>query len=107
LPVIQVVTPSMIKLVAFGSFVSSPSKWVCTSIKPGATIKPVASIVFHQYNLIPSLRQRSFHLRNVSVIQLLPLPSMIFPLRMIMSHPVATGFFAERKSEGKKNENQN
>ena len=55
LPVMHVVTPSKIKFIAFGSFNSSPSRWVCTSIKPGATIKPAASIVFGatKFNPLP------------------------------------------------------
>src|SRR5258705_8260572 len=67
LPVTQVVTPSKIKLVALGSWVSSPSRWVCTSIKPGATIIPFASIVFAAERftslpilmILPSLMARS------------------------------------------------
>ena len=46
LPVITVVTPSYIKLVASGFLTSSPSICVCTSINPGAATRPVASITF-------------------------------------------------------------
>ena len=87
LPHTTVVTPWLAFIAMVGLSISAVSSWVCTSMKPGATTLPVASISLSPRS-VPGASiatMRSPFTATSAANSFLPVPSATWPLRMTMS----------------------
>ena len=87
LPQTTVVTPWLAFIAMPGFSISAVSSWVCTSMKPGATIRPAASNSLSPRNVpgSPTAAMRSLLIATSALRRGAPVPSMTTPLRRMRS----------------------
>src|SRR5215204_6186276 len=88
-----------------GLSISAVSSWVCTSMKPGATTLPLASISLSPLSApgASTAAMRSPRNATSAANSFLPVPSATWPLRMTTSYPAITdslGFVAAEPHVG-------
>ena len=87
LPQTTVVTPWLAFIAMVGLSIRAVSSWVCTSMKPGATTLPAASISLSPFSEpgAPTAAMRSPLIATSAANSFLPVPSATWPLRMTVS----------------------